>query len=171
MKLSTTHDKYWMALQVKPRNEIAVSTILSNKGYEAFTPLYWMNVQWSDRIQRLQKPLFPGYVFCQYTASAGILIVTTPGVIRILRYGHDPAPIAPTEIESIRTAADSGLPVEPHPYLAIGEKVKITDGALTGLQGFLVSYKNHKRLLLSVNMIQRSVAVEIDEHCVRAISC
>lgn len=161
---------HWFALNVRTRHEDVVATILENKGYEIFLPLYQSRRMWSDRIKELQVPLFPGYVFCRFdTAHRTVPIVTTPGVIRIVGFAGQPVPMDEREIESVRIIARSALPAEPWPYVQAGSPVRITYGSLTGVEGVLVEVKKQHQLVVSINLLQRSVAVQIDKAWVKPL--
>jgi len=147
---------HWFALQVRTCFEQACARILKNKGYEEFVP-----VLRSSRAGQDHRPLFPGYVFCRFSGDIKGPIVTTPGVIRIVGYGGVPAPISAEEIASIRTIVESGRSVWPVPYLCAGERVRITRGPFNGVVGALLKVKNSQRLVVSIDILQRSAAVEI----------
>jgi transcription antitermination factor NusG len=152
----------WYALKVRPRLEKQVSTSLSGKGYELFLPLYKRKSHWSDRVKTLEVPLFPGYLFCQFDVTKRLPILQTPGVISVVGIGKCPEPIDVAEIDAIRTVVESGAGYQPHPYLAVGDAVQVEHGALAGLTGLITQVKNGYRLIISVNLLMRSVSVEID---------
>jgi len=155
-------DECWIAVQVRPRYELTTARILRNKGYEEFVPTCRSKRQWSDRRREIEMPLFTGYVFCRIKAEICGPIVTTPGVIRILSIGKKIARIEDSEIEAIQAVVKSGMNVQPYPYLNVGDIVRITNGPLTGVEGIVTKYNNRRHLILSVNMVQRAVLVEID---------
>jgi transcription antitermination factor NusG len=152
----------WFALQVRSRYESVAATFLHGKGYEWFLPTYWHRRQWSDRIKKIELPLFPGYLFCRFNPQDRLPILTIPGVISIVGIAKNPIPVDETEIASLRVLVKSGLPHEPWPYLQVGQRVRIEYGALCGLEGILLHFKGRHRITLSVTLLQRSVAVEID---------
>jgi transcription antitermination factor NusG len=152
----------WFAVQVKTRRESAVATILGGKGYEAFLPTYKSRRRWSDRIKELELPLFPGYLFCRFNAQNRLPILTTPGVVQIVGIGRNPMPLEESEIAAIQVVVRSGLSREPWPFLQVGGRVRIEGGPLYGLEGIVLAFKGRNRLVLSVTLLQRSVAVEID---------
>jgi transcription antitermination factor NusG len=158
----------WYALQVRSRHEIGVARHLRGIGYEEFLPQYACRKRWSDRIKEVQAPLFPGYLFCRFNPQNRLPILTTPGVIQIVGYNRQPIPVDEDEIKSIRTLVTSGIPHQPWPFLKVGEKVRIESGPLRGLEGVLVGFKGTRRLILSVSLLQRSVAVEMDAAFVRS---
>jgi transcription antitermination factor NusG len=157
-------DHAWFAVQVRPRHELTTATILRNKGLEEFVPIYISRRQWSDRKKDLVLPLFTGYVFCNFSIEDKLTVVTTPGVIRIVGSSRGPSPIADHEIASIKTAAQLPAKVHPYPYLAIGTRVKVREGPFAGLEGILANYKNRSQLVLSLDLVQRSMAIEVDSH-------
>ncbi len=152
----------WYALQVRSRRENLVSAHMSGQGIECFLPLYKSVRRWSDRIKELEQPLFPGYLFCRFDFQYRRPLLMTPGVIQIVGVGRTPMPVDDTELEAVRQAVLSGLPNQPWPYLEIGERVRVKYGSLTGLEGVLVNFKGGHRVVLSVTLLQRSVAMEID---------
>ncbi len=160
----------WFALQVKPRYEKVASTMLRNKGFEEFLPLYRASRRWSDRIAQVDLPLFPGYVFCRFDPmDRRISIVSTPGVLSIVGMGRTPAPIEDGEIAAVQAVIKSGCQAEPWPFLNLGDKVRVAYGSLTGVEGILVERKKQHRLVISVALLQRSVAVEIDRNWVMPV--
>lgn len=158
----------WFALQVRVRHELGVGKFLAGRGYDPFLPLYRSRRRWSDRIKVVDEPLFPGYLFCRFDLNNRLPILTTPGVIQIVGFNRSPAPVDEREIDMIRDLVGSGLPAQPWPYLHVGERVQIDAGPLRGLEGLLVELRGSHRLVVSVTLLQRSVAVEIDSALVRA---
>jgi transcription antitermination factor NusG len=142
---------------------VLVAACLRAKGYREFLPMYRIKRQWSDRRKEVEVPLFTGYVFCQFDAQIPWTIVSTPGVIRIVGTKKEIAAIDDKEIEAIRIAADSGKKVQPCSYVGAGDRVRITNGPLAGIEGIVAGYTNGRRLALSVNLIQSSVSVEVDD--------
>ena len=156
----------WFAVQVKATHEKRVDVLLSGGGFESFLPLYEWRRRWSDRIKRVKLPLFPGYVFCRFTPSDRVRVLKTPSVIRIVGIGYTPIPIDEHEIAAIQTVVKAGLGTSPHPFLGAGQRVRIKGGSLDGLEGLITDLRSRDRLILSVTLLQRSVAVEIDSACV-----
>jgi len=153
----------WYALQVRPRFEKAIASTLLNKGYEGFLPLYRHRSRWSDRMKEVQLPLFSGYLFCRLDLNRRLPVLITPGVMHIVGIGKIPHPVDEFEIAALQSIVVSGLQAEPRSYLSIGERVRIELGPLAGTEGILTSLKGSSRLVVSVNLLQRSVSVEIDE--------
>jgi len=158
----------WYAVRVKSNFDQTVAQALRGKGYEELSPVYRTLRQWSDRRKVVHRPLFPGYVFCRLDVNNRLPVLTTPGVIGIVGYGNSPGPVSPEEIDGIRMILNARLPVSQWPYLPAGGKVQIIRGPLAGLEGVLVCSKSDYRLVVSMHLLQRSVAVEIDGGWIRS---
>jgi transcription antitermination factor NusG len=115
------------------------------------------------------KPLFPGYVFCRFNPKVRLPILTTPGVVAVVGFGNEPAPIEDEEIEAIQAVLRSGLNAEPCSYLREGQRVRVNQGSLSGLEGILTRKKSEWRMVVSVAMLQRSISVEIDREWIDPI--
>lgn len=152
----------WWALYTRHQHEKTVTEMLSAKGFEVFLPLYGSVRRWKDRSKKITLPLFPCYVFVRGGLDRRLQVVTTPGIHMILFHGERVAMIPRAEIEAIRKAVEGPFRVEPHPFLKCGERVRVIRGSLFGVEGILVRKKNIHRLVLSVDMMAKSVAVEID---------
>jgi transcription antitermination factor NusG len=137
---------------------------------ESFLPLYRQQHRWSDRFKEIDLPLFPGYVFCQFDPKDRLPVLTVPGVVHVVGTGRNPVPIDETEIASIQAAVKSGFPTRPSPFLETGNKVRIEYGPLCGIEGMLIGFRGHERLVLSITLLQRSVAVQINREWVRPLS-
>ena len=159
----------WFALQVRTRNEAGVAEQLSGQGYERFFPLYKVRKRWSDRIKEVDTPLFPGYLFCRFNPQDRLPILKTPGVMRIVGFKNGPVAVDESEIQALQTIAAAGAPQQPWPFLTAGDRVRIESGPLLGLEGILTEVRRSYRLVLSVTLLQRSVAVEIDSASVTAV--
>jgi transcription antitermination factor NusG len=159
----------WYALSVRPRFEKVVQTHLEKRGYEAFLPTYVSRNRWSDRVKSVTVPLFPGYTFCRFDVNRRLSILTTPGVQFVVGVKRTPLPVDEREIQTLQRSLSSGQPVQPWPYIDIGQTVQIERGPLTGLSGIVVRVKNVDRLIVSVSLLMRSVAVEIDQDWVRPV--
>ena len=156
----------WFALHVRSRHDKLVAANLAVRGMEPLIPLYRSRRRWSDRTRVMELPLFPGYVFCRFDPGSMLPVLTTPGVVRVVSAGKRPCPVAEEEIAAIQRIVRTGNSVEPWPYLRAGQKVKILDGPLFGIEGILVDVKNRTRLVVSVHLLQRSIAVELDRDCI-----
>ena len=159
----------WYALQVRTRWESSTTTILAGKGYQAFLPTFKTLKRWGGRFTEVTAPLFPGYVFCRFDVLNRLPVLVTPGVIAVVGRGRIPVPVEDSEIEAIQKVVSTGLPVEPWPYLEVGQLVRIEGGALSGVEGILTGFRGNRRIVLSVSLLRRSVALEIDRSEVRPI--
>jgi len=159
-------EQSWFALQVKPRHEIATARMLRNKGLEEFVPTYSSLRQWSDRQKQVEFPLFSGYIFCKFHPARKLPVITTAGVVRIVGTSCGPASIAEHEIDSIRRAVESGQKVQPHPYIAEGSKVRVENGPMAGIEGIFVGYKNRSEMIISVDLLQRSISLQIKGYAI-----
>jgi transcription antitermination factor NusG len=155
----------WFALKVRHQHEQAAATVLGLKQLEAFAPTLRQRRRWSDRTKVLVTPLFPSYVFCRFENEKRLSVLNTPGVLSIVGFGNSPAPVPDEEIAAVRTAIASGMTIEPWPYLRAGERVEVTHGPLKSLKGVLVQSKNDWRVVVSVDLLMRSLAVEVDRDC------
>lgn len=160
----------WFALNTRFRYEDYVAKQLSAKGYEILLPIYRSRRRWSDRMKNVELPLFPGYLFCRFDANDRLPILTTPGMIQVVGFGRTPVPVEDAEISAIQRAISSDLTREPWPYLQIGERVRVERGAMQGVEGILLSVKGGHRLVLSITLLQRSVAVEVNSSWVAPVS-
>jgi transcription antitermination factor NusG len=161
---------YWYAIEVSSHKENIVATALSDKGYECFLPLYKRRRLWSDRVKVTDVPLFDGYVFCRFDARFRLPVLITPGVRAIVGNGPTPAAIPERELDAIRVALAHGFPLEPCTALSEGDPVRVTRGALAGIEGTFLRHRGSDRLIVSVSLIQRSVSVEIDRLCVEPLT-
>ncbi len=151
----------WWALYTRHQHEKAVAEMLTAKGFEIFLPLYESTRRWKDRRKVISLPLFPCYVFVRGGLDRRLQVVTTPGVHMILRRGDQVAIVPEQEIGAIQRAVAGSVQVEPFPFLKCGMRVRVTRGPLEGVEGILVRKKNLWRLVLSVDMLAQSVAVEV----------
>lgn len=166
MNLGSEHDK-WYALQVRTRWESSTSLLLSGKGYQTLLPTYRVKKSWSGKQREVNAPLFPGYVFCQFDVHNRLPVLVTPGVIAVVGRGKVPVPVEDGEIAGIQAVVSSGFHAEPWPFLELGQRVSIESEPLQGLEGILINFKGNHRIVLSVSLLRRSVALEIDRSCVR----
>jgi len=160
----------WFALYTRHHHERNVALALAGKGVEAFLPLYTAVHRWKDRDKKLQMPLFPCYVFLRNPTGRWQPILATPGVHSVVGFAGRPAEIPVSEIDAVRRIVGSPFHVEPHPFLRCGDRVRVTAGPLEGLEGRLLRKKSLCKLLVSVEMLQRSVTVEIDAAIVERVS-
>jgi len=165
-----TDNLRWFALQVRTRWESSTAVLLSGKGYQTLLPTYQTKKRWNGKVKQMNAPLFPGYVFCQFDALKRLPILVTPGVISVVGRGRVPFPVNDREIAAIQTIVTSGFQAEPWPYLEVGQKIRIEGDSLSGLEGILIQFKGNNRIVVSVSLLRRSVALEIDRDCVRPVS-
>lgn len=152
----------WFAIRVRSATEKIVNLHLENAGYESFLPVAKCTRRWTDGTEELEVPLFPGYLFCRMNPHHRLPILQAPGVIQIVGVGEMPIPAEEQEIAAIQRVARSGLASMPWPYLRGGMVTRMEEGPLTGLRGIVVKLKSGTKLVLCVNLLQQSVAVEID---------
>jgi transcription antitermination factor NusG len=168
-KLASAGLHQWFALRVKSNCEKTVAAVARNKGFEEFLPLYESRHRWSDRLKSVELPLFPGYVFCRIDPNFRLPILTIPGALHFIGVGKVPIPIDELEISTIQQAVRSGLVVQPWAYLSAGQLVRLEQGPLAGLEGVLLETRKQFRVVVSVHLLQRSVAVEIERDWVTPI--
>jgi transcription antitermination factor NusG len=152
----------WYAVKVRARGEGLVKTVLAGKGYTTYLPTYREARQYSDRIKTVDNACFPGYLFCRLDIEHRLPILTTPGVEYIVGCDRVPEAIPDEELEAIRRVLGTGAAAKPWPYLRAGHRVRVMFGSFSGVEGILMAEKTVDRLILSINMLQRSVAIEID---------
>jgi transcription antitermination factor NusG len=163
--LDTSSVKCWYALKVWTRSETLASNALRNRGYEPFSPVYPERRRYADRIKVVDTAAFPGYIFCRFILQLKVPVLSSPSVEYIVGIRGRPTPIADAEIDAIsRYIAAGGRPV---PYLQIGQRVRIEYGALAGIEGILTRVDGQHRLTLSIDLLQRSLALQIDADQVR----
>jgi transcription antitermination factor NusG len=160
----------WFALRVRSNFERIAAEHLRHRGFEEFSPTYKTERQWSDRKKQIDASLFPGYVFCRLNPNDRLPVLTIPGAVALVGFGKGPTPIPEIELESVKRMVSSGLLVAPWPFLTAGQAVLIERGPLTGVEGTLTTIKKTFRLVVSVELLQRSVSVEIDRSWVRPLS-
>jgi len=160
----------WFALQVRAQHEKRVAERLAGIGYDPFLPLYKCRRRWSDRIKEFEAALFPGYIFCRFDPFDRLPILKTPGVIQIVGYNRVPIPLDESEMSAVQTLVASGVSNSPWPFLAVGDRVRVDSGPLRGMEGILTAFKGNYRLLVSITLLQRSVAAEIDSAYVTSLS-
>lgn len=160
----------WFALQVRTRWESSIAVLLGGKGYETFLPTYRTKRLWRGGTKDAIAPLFPGYVFCRFDVQKRLPVLITPGVIAVVGRGKTPLPVDDKEMDAVQRVVSCGLPAEPWPFLELGQRVRIESESLMGLEGILVSFKGNQRIILSVSLLRRSVALEIDRCSVKPVA-
>lgn len=154
----------WFAVQTRPRHEKKVSQGLKEKGIHSFLPFRREKRQWSDRQQWVEFPLFSQYVFVQIpvTQESRVNVLRTSGVLRFAGMPGCGTPVPDEQIENLRVITEQRIPLAPHEFVKVGDKVRIRGGALNGVEGILAAVKNDKSFVVSVDLIQKSVAIRID---------
>jgi len=153
----------WYAVYTKSRHEKRIKEQLDGRSIESFLPLYQAVHRWKDRRVRISLPVFPGYLFVRISLLEHRLpVVAVPGVVNLVGRPGCPTPIAEQEIEALRICSVRGHRMVPHPYLIAGGRVRVRNGPLADMEGILIRQKGKSRLILSVNLIARAVAVEVD---------
>ena len=159
----------WFAIRVRSNRERVVATHLRERGFEQYCPSYAVEHQWSDRKKTMERFLFPGYVFCRLNPQDRLPVLSVPGVVNLVGFGKTPTSIPEYEISRVRALAQSGLLVSPWPFLQIGDTVLVERGPLAGLEGILLRVKGKFRIVVSINLLQRSVSAEIDRSWIRPL--
>lgn len=160
----------WYALYTRHQHEKKIANALRLKGFSVFLPLYSTARRWKDRTKLITLPLFPSYVFIETGFERQLDILTTAGIHGFVCFGSSPALIPPSEIDSIRKVMDRSVKIEPHPFIKHGDWVRIKSGPLTGIEGILVRKRNWSRLVLSVELLGKSVAVDVDASIIERIN-
>jgi transcription antitermination factor NusG len=156
----------WYAACTRANHEKRVAEQLSARSVENFLPLYESVRRWKDRRVRLQMPLFPGYVFVRLPLCDRLRVLEIPSVARIVSFNGAPAVLPEAEISGLKAGLERGVQAAPHPYLKAGRRVRITHGPLEGLEGIVIRKKNAWRFVLSLDLIQRSIRLDIDSSLV-----
>jgi transcription antitermination factor NusG len=167
--ISVCESTEWYAVYTRHQHEKCVAENLLGRGLEVFLPVYEAVRQWNDRQKRLSLPLFPCYVFIRGNFQRREKVLSTPGVHSIVGFGGHPAAIEKCEIDAIRLAVETHLRIEPHPFLRHGDQVRVKFGPLAGVEGILIRKRGFTRLILSAELLQKSVSVEVDASCVERI--
>jgi len=152
----------WYAAYTSANHEKRVAEQLSLRSVEHFLPAYASVRRWKDRRVTLQMPLFPGYVFVRMALRDRLQVQQVPGVAHLVGFDGTPAALPDEEIEALRASLESGVRAEPHPYLTVGRRVRLKSGPLAGMQGILLRRKGNFRVVISIELIQRSLIVQVD---------
>jgi transcription antitermination factor NusG len=167
--LQSFHELLWYAAYTSANHEKRVAEQLGVRSVEHFLPVYESVRRWKDRRMKLQLPLFPGYVFVRLALRDRLQVLQVPGVAKLVGFNGIPTALPHGEIEALRTSLGNGVRAEPHPYLKVGRRVRVKSGSLAGLEGVLLRRKNSTRFVISLDLIMRSVAVEIEGSEVEAV--
>jgi len=160
--LDAQGEAHWFALYTCANHEKRVAAHLAARGVEHFLPLYHSRRVWKDRRVFLDLPLFPGYLFARFALPARLRVLEAPGVVRLVGFNGQPYPLAESDIDALRAGIRGSLRMKPHPYLTRGAPVRVIRGPLAGIEGILVRRKNLCRVVLTLELIARSAAVEVD---------
>lgn len=153
----------WYALYTAPRHEKRIADQIQRQGFPCFLPLYRSMRRWKDRRKELALVLFPGYVFVKMALQSRLRVLQLPGAVHLVTFNGHPAELPEEEIESLRNRLAGPTNIEPHPYLSAGRHVRVRSGPLQGLEGIILRTKDRCRIVLSIHLIMRSVAVEVDD--------
>jgi transcriptional antiterminator NusG len=158
----------WYGIRTRSNYEKLVTGALENKGLQTFLPLVRSRQLRAHSLVETVLPLFPGYVFCRFDAMRRIPVLSTPGVVSVVGFGKEPAPVPDAEIEAVQVLIKSGLPLQDSGYLTNGQRVRIRCGALQGVEGILIKKMNEWRFVVSIALLRRSVSVEVNAAWVMA---
>lgn len=159
----TSGSENWYALYTCPRHEKLVAEQMKRRSLTCFLPVYRSVRRWKDRRKELELALFPGYVFVQMDLKKKLKVLEVPGAVRLVSFNGQPAALPASEIETLKSRLSGTRGVEPHPYLRAGRRVRVRSGAMEGLEGIVVRRKDRCRIVFSIDLLKRSVAVEVDE--------
>ncbi len=162
----------WYALQTRPRHEQAVAAQLDREGVEVFLPLVCQTRRWSDRRKVIRVPVFPNYLFVRIALECNeqkVFVLRRNGVVGFVGPNREATPIDESQIKSVRTLMSTKADFQPHPYIAAGQRVRIRSGALKGLEGILLRTADDDHLVLSIDLINKSVIVRIKGYEVEAV--
>jgi len=159
----------WYAAYTSANHEKRVAQQLEWRSVDHFLPVYESVRRWKDRRVRLQWPLFPGYVFVRLGLRDRLRVLAVPGVARLVGFDGRPTPVPAEDIEAIRTCLAGNRDVQPHPYVRCGQRVRVLSGPLAGFSGIVLRQKNRTRFVISFEVLERSVAVEMDDYDLHAV--
>lgn len=152
----------WFAVRVRSNFERVTAQSLDVRGISCFLPIYKARRQWSDRVKEVELPLFSGYVFCQVSGRRFLPLLETPGVVHVVGTGSSPVPVEDHEMDALFRISGSGQETMPWPYLAVGHRVRLRTGALKGVEGILSNVDGRHRVIVTIELLQRAVAVSVD---------
>jgi transcription antitermination factor NusG len=167
---SETGGANWYALYTAPRHEKQVADQINRQGIACYLPLYRSVRRWKDRRKELALVLFPGYVFVKMALQHRLRVLQLPGAVRLVTFNGRPVPLPEEDIQNLQNHLSCPGNIEPHPYLSVGRRVRVLSGPLRGLEGIIQRTKDRCRIVLSIDLIMRSVAVEVDDADVEFIA-
>ena len=159
---SRPFESRWVAVYTVARHEKVIARQFEQRSIETFLPLYRSVHRWKDRKKEIELALFPGYVFVKISATAKLQVLQVPGVVNIVSFNGELAALPEQEINALRNGLDNQLYAEPCPYLRVGKRVRVIRGPMVGVEGILSRKKDRYRVVISVDVLMRSVAVEVD---------
>ena len=159
----------WYALYTRPRHEKAVCHSLTTQGVEAFLPVHDVLSRWKDRRKWVTMPLFPGYLFVNVSQEDLWIVPATRGALNLVRDGVGPVPVPEDQVLALRDLTERPVPVGPWPYIRKGDRVVVKAGPLMGMEGYFVRRKNGSKLVVSVDLLGRPGATEVDAECVEPV--
>lgn len=160
---------HWYALYTKSRHEKVVEEGLRGKGIETFLPTRKLVRHWTDRVKRIEEPIFKSYLFVQIPLVKKLEVLKTFGSVRLIGFNSFPVPIPEKELEALRRFTQENIAIDPYPYLAVGDRVYVRSGPFKGVEGFIVRKDRHTRLVISLDLLLQSISVEIDEALVEKL--
>jgi len=161
MATIATGERCWLAAYTRSRHEIQVAEQLKLKEIDSLLPTFEKFTRWKDRVRRSKAPLFPGYVFVHASNAERVPVLQTSGVVHIVSVAGKPAPLQEAEIARLRACGTYASEIEPHPFLRVGQRVRVKHGPFAGWEGILLEKQNRKRLVITVEQIMKSVAVNL----------
>ncbi len=169
MNIQKKSKRHWYAIYTRPKFEKKIDSELKLKGLSAYLPLHTVHRVWSDRIKKIQEPLFPSYIFVYANLSERFLALQTSGVVRMVSFNGQPVQIPSEQIDDIKKILEHGISPEPHEYFSLGDEVEVLYGPLRGLRGLFVEERGKERLAISVHAIQQSFAIEIEGTSIKKV--
>jgi transcription antitermination factor NusG len=156
----------WFAIRVRPKHERTAATGLERLGFEQYVPVHRVRRRWSDRLKEVDAVLFPGYIFCRFSSCERTRVLNCPGVESVVRCGKTDIPVDDSELAAVRALVASGRPLLQWPHFQVGQRVAIEHGPLSGLRGVIVRDAENWRVVVSIEALNRSVAVEVDREMI-----
>ena len=169
IKLSSVDQKKWIALYTRPRHEKIVEQELVKKGFETYLPMLRKRRKWSDRKKWVEFPMFRSYVFSRITFKQVLPVLETIGVVKIIKFGDEPAVIKDENVENIKLMIEGGYNPQATDYFLRGDQVEVHDGPLKGMAGEVVRLDDHDRLVIRIDAIQHSISVKIERRFLKEL--